>query len=303
MRKFILRSPSKCDITSSGGVVIDLTHNGNASSNDGDALSREFTHECIARQLTEFNATFEKSVSQENSSSRAISLLFRFIHNRLIQLGLGQQDDIVAILNVAYIRMIDKIRQCRFIINNYAWVCSGHFRDEQRLISNQRPLRRQRKNSPFGQLFSVVRGWLLKDDLRLVLRREIIPIKVAMLNYRGYTASIRIDDNHETFVGKVEGINDLISFEGKDFDGLKKGFENAVDSYLRFCEKLGKDPDKKYSGKISYRTDEATHQEIAYLSAVQSMSINAWIDRAVKDKIKEDSILRKNRILAFSELT
>ena len=38
------------------------------------------------------------------------------------------------------------------------------------------------------------------------------------------------------FFGKVDGIDDLVSFEGSSVSELKAAFESSVDDYIEFCK-------------------------------------------------------------------
>ena len=44
------------------------------------------------------------------------------------------------------------------------------------------------------------------------------------------------------FFGKIEGINDLVTFEGTTVSELKEAFQDAVEDYLSLCSELGKNP-------------------------------------------------------------
>jgi len=65
-----------------------------------------------------------------------------------------------------------------------------------------------------------------------------------LFEYKGYKgqAEYSIEDN--IYVGKVIHIKDLITFEGKNANELKKDFSAAVDDYLSLCKSIGKNPDK-----------------------------------------------------------
>lgn len=49
-------------------------------------------------------------------------------------------------------------------------------------------------------------------------------------------------------MGKVIGINSLISYEGESVESLKEDFEAAVDDYLDLCAEKGLEPEKVYRG-------------------------------------------------------
>ncbi|KJU84966.1 HicB family protein [Candidatus Magnetobacterium bavaricum] len=42
------------------------------------------------------------------------------------------------------------------------------------------------------------------------------------------------------FYGRIEAIDDLVTFEGDSVDDLKTAFHEAVDDYLLLCDEVGK---------------------------------------------------------------
>ena len=62
--------------------------------------------------------------------------------------------------------------------------------------------------------------------------------------YKGYLGSVEYDELDNVLYGKIQYINDSISYEGKTFDEIKNAFETEVDRYLKFCKKVKKSPDK-----------------------------------------------------------
>ncbi len=51
------------------------------------------------------------------------------------------------------------------------------------------------------------------------------------LKFRGYTGSLVFSNDDQVFHGKVLGISDLVTFEGRSIDELKGAFEEAVADY------------------------------------------------------------------------
>ena len=45
------------------------------------------------------------------------------------------------------------------------------------------------------------------------------------LKYKGFIGSVHFAAEDRVFYGKVEGVNDLITFEGSTVDELEKGFQ------------------------------------------------------------------------------
>lgn len=65
-----------------------------------------------------------------------------------------------------------------------------------------------------------------------------------MMQYHSYLAGVEYDDEAKIFHGEVINTRDVITFQGKSVDELKKAFEGSVDDYLAFCRERGEEPDK-----------------------------------------------------------
>jgi predicted HicB family RNase H-like nuclease len=61
-----------------------------------------------------------------------------------------------------------------------------------------------------------------------------------VMQYKNFIGSVHFNADDEIFYGKIEGINDLVTFEGESVKKLKKAFEEAVEDYLQLCEQVGK---------------------------------------------------------------
>lgn len=67
----------------------------------------------------------------------------------------------------------------------------------------------------------------------------------------GYLARVEFDDKANIFHGEVINIRDVITFQGKTVDELRKAFEDSVEDYLAFCAERGEEPDKPLSGPFT----------------------------------------------------
>jgi predicted HicB family RNase H-like nuclease len=67
-----------------------------------------------------------------------------------------------------------------------------------------------------------------------------------MLTILNIVGSIEFIEEKEIFYGKLEFINDLITFQGTSVKELKQDFQEAVDEYIRDCAELRK---KKGTGE------------------------------------------------------
>ncbi|MEJ2222054.1 MAG: type II toxin-antitoxin system HicB family antitoxin [Desulfobacterales bacterium] len=74
-----------------------------------------------------------------------------------------------------------------------------------------------------------------------------------VLQYKNFIGSVNFNADDEIFYGKIEGINDLVTFEGESVKKFKQAFEEAVEDYLQLCEQVGKPALKSYKGSFNVR--------------------------------------------------
>ena len=73
------------------------------------------------------------------------------------------------------------------------------------------------------------------------------------MSYKGYSARIEYDNDDGIFTGRIAAIRDGVSFHGDSVTSLRDAFHEAVDDYLDTCAKIGKEPQKAYSGRVMFR--------------------------------------------------
>jgi predicted HicB family RNase H-like nuclease len=102
-----------------------------------------------------------------------------------------------------------------------------------------------------------------------------------IMSYKGYAARIEYDAEDEIFFGKIAGISDGIGFHADTVADLKVSFHEAVDDYIETCAKIGKDPQKTYSGKMMFRVDPEVHAQAARAAELSGKSLNQWAAEAI----------------------
>ena len=107
------------------------------------------------------------------------------------------------------------------------------------------------------------------------------------LKYKGYIGSVAYSEPDKVFFGKLEGIDDLVNYEGESVQELTAAFKEAVDDYLIFCEEHNVKPEKSYTGTFNVRIPPATHRDIASLAAEAGISINAFVKKALCDAVRK----------------
>jgi predicted HicB family RNase H-like nuclease len=96
------------------------------------------------------------------------------------------------------------------------------------------------------------------------------------MTFKGYAAKIEYSDEDACFIGHIAGIKDVIGFHAETVKELRTAFEEAVDDYLATCEKLGRAPQKPYSGKLMLRVPPEIHARAAMMAQAHGLSINQW---------------------------
>jgi predicted HicB family RNase H-like nuclease len=110
-----------------------------------------------------------------------------------------------------------------------------------------------------------------------------------ILHYKGYIGSVKFIEDKDVFYGKIEYINDLITFEGTSVKELKEDFKNAVDEYIEDCIKLGKEPEKAFKGRFPTHINPELHRRVAFQAMQNNMSLNKYVEKALERAIEIDT--------------
>lgn len=108
-----------------------------------------------------------------------------------------------------------------------------------------------------------------------------------IISYKNFIGSVHFSTEDETFFGKIEGINDLVTFEGTTVSELKTSFYDAVDDYISICEKLGKDPHKSFKGSFNVRIKPELHKMAHQIATIEGVSLNQLIQDAISNEVSK----------------
>lgn len=111
---------------------------------------------------------------------------------------------------------------------------------------------------------------------------------MSVMTYRGYSARPEYDADDEIFFGRLAGIQDGVGFHADTVAELKAAFREAVDDYIETCAKIGKAPEKPYSGKVMFRVDPEVHARVALAAELSGQSLNSWAEAALKRAADQD---------------
>jgi len=106
------------------------------------------------------------------------------------------------------------------------------------------------------------------------------------MEYKGYIGSVGYSDEDEVFHGRLEGLRDLVTFEGTDVRTLRKAFREAVDDYLATCERLSKKPDTPFKGSFNVRVGTDLHKRAALYAAEHRKKLNAVVSEALEHYLR-----------------
>lgn len=96
---------------------------------------------------------------------------------------------------------------------------------------------------------------------------------MSTIEYKGYAARVEFEPEDQLFVGHIVGINDVVGFHADTVVELEAAFHEAVDDYIETCAKIGKQPDKTYSGNLMLRVSPEIHRQIALAAQFAGVSL------------------------------
>lgn len=109
--------------------------------------------------------------------------------------------------------------------------------------------------------------------------------KENVMIYNGYHGSVEFSLEDNILFGRVLYIRDVVAYEGSALDELRRAFVEAVDNYLAECREEGLSPNKTFSGTFNVRVSSELHQRAAIEAECQGISMNKYIEDAVRAKV------------------
>lgn len=109
-----------------------------------------------------------------------------------------------------------------------------------------------------------------------------------ILRHKDFLATIHFSPEDDCFHGRIEGINDLVSFEGRSVNELKKAFREAVVDYIEICRTTGKETQRSYKGSFNIRISPELHQKAVRKSRLEGITLNQFVQRAMEAELKDE---------------
>ncbi|GHT03349.1 hypothetical protein AGMMS49525_08260 [Bacteroidia bacterium] len=108
-----------------------------------------------------------------------------------------------------------------------------------------------------------------------------------ILKYKDFIATVKYSDEDEAFIGRIEGIDSVVSFEGQSVEELKSAFSEAVESYIDFCRRKGiAHPQKSYTGVFNIRINSDLHRRTAIAAKLHGNTLNSFVKESIERRLK-----------------
>ena len=111
------------------------------------------------------------------------------------------------------------------------------------------------------------------------------------LSYKDYMASVEVSEEDGCFHGRIEFIDDLVTFEADNYQELVQSFHAAVEDYLETCKSVGKDPDKSFKGTFNVRIGPELHKRAAVAARKADQTLNEFVKDAVEKNLGKGSVV------------
>ncbi|MEW5817308.1 MAG: type II toxin-antitoxin system HicB family antitoxin [Spirochaetota bacterium] len=108
-----------------------------------------------------------------------------------------------------------------------------------------------------------------------------------IITYKNFIGSVHFSAEDFVFFGKIEGINDLVTFEGNNVEEINKAFRDAVEDYVQLCKENNKTPLKSYKGSFNVRISAELHRKAIQQSLKRGISLNQLVKEALEKEVTE----------------
>lgn len=113
------------------------------------------------------------------------------------------------------------------------------------------------------------------------------------LEHKGYIGTVEFSADDKVFFGKLEAINDLVTFEGENVMELENNFIDAVEDYLATCSELGKEPNKTFKGVFNVRVNATVHKKLFLLARKRGINLNQLVAQSVAYTVDNEDLVLK----------
>tara|TARA_Y100000296_G_scaffold52547_1_gene60153 strand:- start:821 stop:1270 length:450 start_codon:yes stop_codon:yes gene_type:complete len=102
-----------------------------------------------------------------------------------------------------------------------------------------------------------------------------------VMTHRGYQGTVVVDLKSKVIHGRILHINDLVTYEADNVEGIEREFQEAVDDYLEFCAENDLEPNKPLSGVFQVRIGRELHMAVVKTAALEKKGLNEFVREAL----------------------
>ncbi len=106
-----------------------------------------------------------------------------------------------------------------------------------------------------------------------------------ILTYKGFIGSVHFSADDKVFHGKIEGVDDLVTFEGNTADGLIKAIHEEADDYVALCKAQNKEPLRSYKGSFNVRISPELHRKAVVTAKTMGITLNRFVQAVIEKEL------------------
>ena len=107
------------------------------------------------------------------------------------------------------------------------------------------------------------------------------------IKYKDYLGVFEYNPEADLFHGEVVNLADVVTFQGRSLDELKQALQESIEDYLEFCQEIGKEPERPFSGRFNLRLTPELHRAASTRARRQNKSLNTWVAETLEQAVKE----------------
>lgn len=105
------------------------------------------------------------------------------------------------------------------------------------------------------------------------------------LIHKGFIGSVHFSTDDEVFFGTIEGVPDVVTFEGTSVSELKQAFRQSVEHYIALCKKNNKPVLKSLKGSFNVRIKTELHQKAFTYAITNGITLNQFIQNTIEKEL------------------
>ncbi len=102
------------------------------------------------------------------------------------------------------------------------------------------------------------------------------------LKYKNFIGTVEYNSEDKLLTGKLMGIPDLVSYHGVTVSEIEASFKDAIDDYLDYCEREGKETTQSCGGIFNVRVSPYIHLKALERSKERGITLNKYIRNALE---------------------